>query len=218
MKLKEHPTVKAFLNNKQTPTTRNNPFKSQELKDIAHGCGADHSGLVDVHRESMKPYQEDLQWAMPGAKTVMVMAWVLNQGQMQSPAHSLTDVEFKHGWAQANESARTVANKIRQAGARALHMPVGFPFETCRWPKPVWLTSDKIFAVEGGLGHMGINRLVLHPKNGAAMILGSVLIDQDCDAYDRPMDYNPCLDCGLCLSVCPVGAVKKDGFNFRTKP
>jgi ferredoxin len=28
------------------------------------------------------------------------------------------------------------------------------------------------------------------------------------------MDYNPCLDCGLCLSVCPVGAVKKDGFNF----
>ena len=32
---------------------------------------------------------------------------------------------------------------------------------------------------------MGINRLLLHPKNGAAMILGSVLIDRECDAYDR---------------------------------
>jgi len=142
------------------------------------------------------------------------LAWGLNQVQMQSPAHSLTDVEFKHGWANANESARAVAEKIRLAGSKALHMPAGFPFETDRWPNSIWLTSDKIFAVEGGLGHMGINRLVLHPEKGAAMILGSVLIDQGCDAYDKPMDYNPCIECGLCLSACPVGAVKKDGFNF----
>ena len=212
--MNEHPTVKAYLNGKNRLRTAVNPIKAVELKAIAKECGADAAGLVDVQRETMAPYRRDIKWAMPGAKTVLVLAWGLNQVQMQSQAHSLTDIEFNHGWANANESARAIAEKIRQTGAKALHMPAGFPFETGHWPNAIWLTSDKIFAVEGGLGHMGINRLVLHPKKGASMILGSVLIDQECDAYDRPMDYNPCIECGLCLSVCPVGAIKKNGFDF----
>ena len=214
MKLNEHPTVNAYLNGKSRLRNAVNPIKSIELKAIAKECGADVAGLVDVERETMTPYRKDIRWAMPGTKTILVLAWGLNQVQMQSQAHSLTDVEFNHGWANANESARATAEKIRQTGAKALHMPAGFPFETGYWPNAIWLTSDKIFAVEGGLGHMGINRLVLNPQKGASMILGSVLIDQECDAYDKPMDYNPCIECGLCLSVCPVGAVKKNGFDF----
>ncbi|ETR66833.1 MAG: hypothetical protein OMM_12283 [Candidatus Magnetoglobus multicellularis str. Araruama] len=157
------------------------------MKAIAKEYGADAAGLVDVHRETMKPYRKNIEWALPEAKTVLILAWGLNQVQMQSPAHSLADVEFNQGWANANKCARAIAEKVRQFGVKALHMPAGFPFETERWPNSIWLTSDKIFAVEGGLGHMGINRLVLHPEKGAAMILGSVLIDQECDAYDKPM-------------------------------
>ena len=214
MDLKEHPTVKAYLKNRKGHDIATKILKSSEVKAIAKECGAEDAGLVDIGRETMKPYRKDLKWAMPTVKTILVLAWGLNQAQMQSQAHSLADIEFKHGWATANESARAIAEKIRRTGAKALHMPAGFPFETSRWPGGVWLTSDKIFAVEGGLGHMGINRLVLHPKKGAAVILGSVLIDQEFDAYDQPLDYNPCIECDLCLSVCPVGAIKKDGFNF----
>jgi epoxyqueuosine reductase QueG len=214
MDLKEHPTVKAYLKNRKEQGNATKPLKSSQLKAIAKECGADDAGLVDIQRETMKPYLKDLLWTMPGVKSVLVLAWGLNQSQMQSQAHSLADIEFKHGWTNANESARAIAKKIRQAGAKALHMPAGFPFETSRWPGGVWLTSDKIFAVEGGLGHMGINRLLLHPKKGAAVVLGSILVDRECDIYDQPLDYNPCIDCGLCLSVCPVGAVKKDVFDF----
>jgi len=214
MDLKDHPTVKAYLKNENRHHNAAKILESTQLKTIAEECGADDAGLVDIGRETMKPYLKDLLWTMPGVKSILVLAWGLSQAQIQSRAHSLADIEFKHGWTNANESARAITEKIRQAGAKALHMPAGFPFETSRWPGGVWLTSDKIFAVEGGLGHMGINRLVLHPKRGAAVVLGSVLIDRECDVYDQPLEYNPCIDCGLCLSVCPVGAVKKDGFDF----
>jgi ferredoxin len=45
--------------------------------------------------------------------------------------------------------------------------------------------------------------------------LGSILLAGTCDQYDQPLDFNPCIECGQCLKVCPVGAVKKtDDFDF----
>ena len=33
--------------------------------------------------------------------------------------------------------------------------------------------------------------------------------------YAQPIDYNPCLECKLCVAACPVGAIAPDGhFNF----
>ena len=34
-------------------------------------------------------------------------------------------------------------------------------------------------------------------------------------SYGQPLDYNPCLECKLCVAACPVGAISKEGeFNF----
>jgi len=40
-------------------------------------------------------------------------------------------------------------------------------------------------------------------------------MDAEVTAYDRPFDYNPCLECKLCVAACPTGAIGTDGnFNF----
>jgi Fe-S-cluster-containing hydrogenase component 2 len=42
-----------------------------------------------------------------------------------------------------------------------------------------------------------------------------VLIAAEVSARSEPHDYNPCLDCKLCVAACPVGAISADGhFNF----
>ncbi|MDF0518663.1 4Fe-4S binding protein [Bradyrhizobium yuanmingense] len=69
--------------------------------------------------------------------------------------------------------------------------------------------------MEAGLGRMGIHRSIIHPKFGSFMVLGTILLGREVDAYDQPIDYNPCLECKLCVAACPVGAIKPDGaFDF----
>jgi Fe-S-cluster-containing hydrogenase component 2 len=46
-------------------------------------------------------------------------------------------------------------------------------------------------------------------------LLGTILIDTEVSHHSRPLDYNPCVECKLCVAACPVGAIAPDGaFNF----
>lgn len=215
MKLSDHPTVRAYSDGKIDLPSPPAVLQSEQLKRVALDAGADDIGLVDLQRGPMEEYRQDLLDVMPDTRSVMVLVFRVNQGHLRSLHHSVTDHELKVAWSEANHISRRIVDQLRRMGIRAVNMPAGFPYEANRWPGKIWLTCDKAFAAEGGLGRMGTNRLVLHPKFGAAVVFGSVLVAADCDHYDRPIGFNPCIECGLCISVCPVGAVKKtDGFDF----
>jgi Fe-S-cluster-containing hydrogenase component 2 len=83
--------------------------------------------------------------------------------------------------------------------------------EMATFPGRVWVVSHKPVAVAAGLGQMGIHRNVIHPKFGNFILLGTVLLAAEVDSESRPIDYNPCLGCKLCVAACPVGAIKPDG-------
>jgi epoxyqueuosine reductase len=62
-------------------------------------------------------------------------------------------------------------------------------------------------AVRAGLGRVGRNSLLITPDYGSFVLLGELVIDADVDAYDQPMDWEPCGGCTLCLKRCPVAAI-----------
>jgi Fe-S-cluster-containing hydrogenase component 2 len=95
---------------------------------------------------------------------------------------------------------------------------MGFPMEMYQaGAGALWVVSHKPVAVEAGLGHMGIHRNLIHPKLGNFVLLGTVLIDREASEYSHPIDYNPCLECKLCVAACPVGAIGSEGqFNFAS--
>jgi Fe-S-cluster-containing hydrogenase component 2 len=87
--------------------------------------------------------------------------------------------------------------------------------EMDNFPGKIWVVSHKPVAVAAGLGQMGIHRNVIHPKFGNFILLGTVLIGDVVSQQSTPIDYNPCLECKLCVAACPVGAISPDGgFSF----
>jgi NAD-dependent dihydropyrimidine dehydrogenase PreA subunit len=105
--------------------------------------------------------------------------------------------------------------ELESRGYRAINPSAGFPMETVDFPGKIWVVSHKPVAVAAGLGSMGIHRNVIHPKFGNFILLGTVLVDAEINEDSRPVNFNPCLECKLCVAACPVGAISPDGsFNF----
>ena len=217
MKLSSHPTVKAYHLGNKRYEKNSAVLSSETIKKIAVDTGVDDVGLIELSRKTLSDYTSDLLSVMHDTKTLMIMAVKINQTPLRSLAHSVVDQEFKRVWENFKTIESHIVDQLGSIGVKAVGMPVGFPMEMKRWPERMWMTNEKLFAMEAGLGKMGLNRLVLHPKFGASIALGTVLLANECDHYDQPIDYNPCVECGLCVNVCPTGAVKRiDDFNFTS--
>ncbi|WP_232020520.1 2Fe-2S iron-sulfur cluster-binding protein [Methylocaldum marinum] len=186
------------------------------LKSLALECGADDAGLVDIDRDAMAPQRAEIFQHYPWTKTLLSYVVRMSREPIRSTARSVANLEFHHAGDRVDEVGCRVVRRLEEIGVRAVNPSMGFPMEMGRFPDAaVWVVSHKPVAVAAGLGHMGIHRNVIHPRFGNFILLGTVLIEADVTAYDKPLDYNPCLGCRLCVAACPVGAIAPDGgFNF----
>lgn len=61
-----------------------------------------------------------------------------------------------------------------------------------------------------GLGFLGQNSLIIHPKYGSYCFIGEIVCDLEIREYSQPLGY--CKMCGKCVSMCVGGALSiKDG-------
>jgi ferredoxin len=189
---------------------------AERLKRLCLDCGADDVGLVEIGRAALDDQRGDILQFFPPTHTLVSFVVRMNREPIRSPARSVSNLEFHHAGDEANEVARKLVAALEGDGIRAVNPAMGFPMEMDRFPGgKIWVVSHKPVAVAAGLGRMGIHRNVIHPKFGNFILLATVLVDAEATAYDQPIDYNPCLECKLCVAACPVGAISPEGdFNF----
>jgi ferredoxin len=217
MKLTDHPTVKAFHARAATESAPAAPTKLDAggLRQLCLEAGADDVGLVELGRDALDEQREDILHYFPPTKTLISFVCRMNREPVRSLARSVANLEFHHAGERVNDVSRRIVAALERLGIRAVNPAMGFPMEMDRFPEKLWVVSHKPVAVAAGLGHMGIHRNVIHPRFGNFILLGTVLADVEATAYDRPLDYNPCLECKLCVAACPTGAISPDGyFNF----
>lgn len=184
------------------------------LRSICLECGADEVGFVELDRKALEGEKDDILRLYSRTKSIVSLFKSTNRENIQSPAMNIADEEFKRSCEDVTIIARAIVKKLNEHGVRGVYSTYAFPADMTRWPAKPWDMAHKLIAVEAGLGSMGVNRLVLNPEYGAFITLNTLLIDTQVDKYDQPLSDNPCINCNLCVSVCPTGAVKKDGFGF----
>ena len=214
--LSEHPTVQAVHMKKAVQGDLVlSPLDTAWLRSLCLEAGADDVGFVELDRPEIADQRADILAAFPHTKTLISIVCRMNRENIRSPARSVANVEFHHAGDEVEEVARRITAILEQKGIRALYPAIGFPQEMDRFPGKIWVVSHKPVAVAAGLGRMGIHRNVIHPKFGNFILLATILLDKEVTTNDRPVDYNPCLECKLCVAACPVGAIGSDGhFNF----
>jgi ferredoxin len=217
-RLAEHSTVKEFQAREAAGKGKARPqtLDREWLRQVCLEAGAHDVGFVGIDRPEIADQKADILWLLPEAKTLISFVVRMNRENIRTPARSIANLEFHHTTDEANEVARKIVAVLERIGVRALNGgAAGFPMEADRWGSKMWLISHKPVAVAAGLGRMGIHRNVIHPKFGNFILLGTALMDAEVSEYSRPTDYNPCLECKLCVAACPTGTIGSDGsFNF----
>ena len=214
--LMEHPTVKRFHElrgraEKPYPTV----IDVEWLRKTCLELGADDVGFVEIERAEIADQKADIEALLPRAKTLISLVCRMNREPIRTPARSVANVEFHTIHDKIQEVAHNIVARLEAEGVRALNPAMGFPMEMQHFPGKVWVLSHKPIAVAAGLGQMGINRNVIHPKFGNFILLETIIIDAEVSQTQASVDYNPCVECKLCVAACPVGAIGADGsFNF----
>ena len=212
----EHPTVKKVRANQSRNRKAQKSLSADELKQWCIQAGADDAGVISIDREELDDQREDILKFAPWTKTLVSLVCKMNREPIRSTARSVSNLEFHHVGDQVNEITRQLVTRLEANGIRAINPSVGFPMEAKEFPDKIWVVSHKPVAVAAGLGQMGIHRNVIHPKFGNFILLGTVLLDQPIEEESHPIEYNPCLECKLCVAACPVGAISPKGdFDFN---
>jgi len=207
--LDRHPTVVAVR--ARPPRDVPGRVSARWLREVCLAAGADDVGFVAIDRDEIDADRAGILATFPATKTLVSIVCRMNREPVRNPARSIANLEFHHTGDHVNDAAREIVRVLEDDGIRAMNAPMGFPMEATRFPGKIWVVSHKPVAVAAGLGQMGIHRNVIHPRFGSFILLGTVLLAADVDEESRPVAYDPCISCKLCVAACPVGAIKADG-------
>lgn len=209
-----HPTVVAARN--APPTQPPASITTAELRALCLDAGADDVGFVSLSRSEVADQKDAILACRPSTRSLISIVCRMNVEPVRAVTRSLANHEFHQTTHEVDAVARMIVAKLALRNIPAANAPVGFPMEMAGFPGKVWVVSHKPVAVAAGLGAMGIHRNVIHPRFGSFILLATILLDVDISEDSAAIDYNPCLECKLCIAACPVGAISESGFNFAS--
>ena len=208
-RLAEHPSVRAVRDRPASGPA--GVIDAGWLRKLCLDAGLDDVGFVSIDHEDLASEVAHAEHALPGTRSFISLVARMNRDNVRSPARSVANQEFHRTGELLNEAAHEIVRALEDAGYRAINPSATFPMEMGKYPGRIWVVAHKPIAVAAGLGALGIHRNVIHPKYGNFILLGTILVDAEISEHGEKLDYNPCLECKLCVAACPVGAISKDG-------
>ena len=191
------------------------PVSLEEFKRVIAGW-SDDVGVISIDDPALDHERAEIRYVYPHARSLVCLIGEENKAAMQSRYLPSANNELYRCEERLWEMGRRTVKYINSLGGEGLTTTIGWPMEVGqRWADKIWPLSHKLVAHAAGLGVIGTSRNFLHRKFGAYCLIDTVVTNLELDTYDRPVDWNPCLQCNLCIASCPTAAIKSDGgFDF----
>lgn len=160
---------------------------------LADGC---HADMLWMQRHA--PLCRDPRLLLPGARTVIVTAWPY------APAGGYHHPHIAD-YALGRDYHRVLRGRLELL-AREITRHTGALSRACVDTAPL---PERYWAVQAGIGYVGLNGQLHVPGTGAGVVLGTLLTTLEL-APDSPVPTR-CDRCGACLRACPGQALRGDG-------
>jgi epoxyqueuosine reductase len=143
------------------------------------------------------PRRRSIEALLPGVRSVLAVA--LNYHTRAQPHPGSLRVA-RYGW--GRDYHRVIHQRLRRLGRWLEERAPGSRWRACVDSAPL---MDKAWAEEAGLGWIGKNSNLIHPRHGSWLLLGHLLTTLELPA-DQPSAPR-CGSCTLCIQACPTGAL-----------
>jgi epoxyqueuosine reductase QueG len=180
------------------------------LKRFSQDLGIDLFGVADIS-EIKKDFNLSQGLGEKFDRAICLGAR-LSQGILEEIESAPTKLYFHHYRtvnAFLDQVAFKVCNYIQKLGYLSLPIPAS---QIIDWQNQKAHLSHKKIGYLAGLGWIGRNNLLVNKDLGSQFRLVSILTHMPLKA-DKPLKKD-CGACNLCVTICPVSAIREDPANF----
>lgn len=179
----------------------------QLIRDFLHAREISIVGFGTVPETVIVP---ELNTTLPRA---IVFGFILSRSVLATIKDRPTLI-YKHHYKTVNwildQTACHVAAFLERHNVEALAIPAS---QTIDKEHKKGHISHISLGKRAGLGYIGRNGLLIHPKYGAQVRYVTVLTDLDFSP-DEPLDLS-CGECHACIEACPAQAITEDGVDIE---
>ena len=185
------------------------------LKEKARDLGAALVGVCPS--ASLLANREAMDNILPEHRSVVCLAIPHSDTALCSNNVRVKQHDTVYTYQAVGSVSHGIARHLEATGWRAVAVPHYAPIDMS--DDKLGMVGDidwKAAAVECGLASWGQNGLAVTPQYGPRVRIGGVLTNAVLD-YDRPLAWDPCGDCRLCMEKCPVEALIGEGVVDKKK-
>ncbi len=163
-----------------------------------------HGPMAYLARPDRQQRRQDLNVILPGVRSLIVVA--LDYATAPIPDSILRDPRRGRisNYAWGTDYHDVMTPRLEQIAARLVDEAGGDV--RCRVYVDTGALLERSHAQQAGLGFIGKNTMLIHPRRGSLAFLGEILTTAAFDAVDAPHREIMCGTCTRCLAACPTRA------------
>lgn len=180
---------------------RPSPTLNAYLRWIERGLHGEMGYMARIDRVRRR---RDLREILPGAKSLILVgldyyARFADEETLSDPARGRI-ASYAWGLDYHNVLAlrlEQLAEWLADAAGRAIQQKVYVD---------TGALLERSHAQQAGLGFIGKNTMLIHPRRGSSFFIGEIITSLDFDDFDEPHRETMCGTCARCLVACPTDA------------